>query len=171
MPPLQTILEEPPISIDPPFLNPQQLVDSEATDRSRPRERKRRRVAKRRDPRSFFKADLGKLQSVKKQEVERIIKAMSYPKVLRGAALEIKARRTRLWFINARRKKVKKVVRIHPNYTACSKKVFKINEVDPNAKCFARGLPEIFNVETLVELTNEDKTLASLIKAVKNNDF
>ena len=74
------------------------------------------------------------MKSVTKQDVEKIIKAMSYPKILRGAALEIKARRTRLWFINARRKKVKKTVRIHPNYTACSKKVFKINEADPNAR-------------------------------------
>ena len=39
LPSLQTILEEPPLSIDPPFLNPQQLVDADGGGRSRPRER------------------------------------------------------------------------------------------------------------------------------------
>ena len=39
LPSLQTILEEPPFSIDPPFLNPQQLVDADGGGRLRPRER------------------------------------------------------------------------------------------------------------------------------------
>ena len=65
--------------------------------------------------------------------------------------------------LKARRKK--KVVIIMLNFTTCSRRVFKLDKHATHSRKFARGLPEIFNLETLAELTAEDKTLSKMIKA------
>ena len=73
------------------------------------------------------------------------------------------------WFLVARGKK--KIIKVIPNLTSCAKRVFKLDQDAPHSKQYARGLPEIFNLENLAELTNEDKTLSKLITAVKANNF
>ena len=112
---------------------------------------------------------LSPLRTVKWADLKIIEELLRWSKKDRRVYLATKMIHRKQWFLNARRKK--KVIRVVPNLTSCSKRVFKLDQEAPHAKQYARGLPEIFNLETLAELTKEDKTLNKLIHAVRSNNF
>ena len=160
----QTLGDEPEIQ--------QQSVSAVGPSTSTPANRRSR--PKSRVPRylRYHGRDIRKLQTVSEDDLNRVIELLRTPVAARRLFIQKQMKFRRQWFQNMRKRQPKqKVVTVMPNSTACAKRVFSIQEDNPNGKTIARGFCHLFTPNIMADLTDEDKVLGKLKKARRADDF
>ena len=94
--------------------------------------------------------DIERLQTVSEDDLHRAIELLKTQVDSIRLFIQKQMAYRRQWFQSLRRRKPKqKIVRVMPNTTTCAKRVFSIQEDNPNGKTIARGFCHLFTPSIL----------------------